>query len=260
MEYFWKQQDDIPFGNGYPLFGKEHIASTAVTLVMVVLFAFLFRKSDEKKQRRILKAIPLFMAALEIFKDLFLVSVHRFGLGYLPLHVCSIGIFVFMLREILPWKKAKDIFGEVAVILIMPGALAALIFPDWTYLYPVLNFINLHSFVWHGLLVLYPLMILINGEVKPSVKHIHYVLLFLCAVVPPIYAFDKKTGCNYFFVSRPEVSTPLEWIYNITGSKGYLIGYGVLTVSVILVEYVILYLLGFNENGLRRHRNSQSSR
>ena len=243
MEYFWKQQDDIPYGNGYPLFGKEHIASTAVTLVMVVLFAFLYRKADEKKQRIILKVIPIFMAALEIFKDMFLIKVHRFGLGYLPLHVCSIGIFVFMLREFLPWKKVKDIFGEVSVILIMPGALAALIFPDWTYVYPVLNFINLHSFVWHGLLVLYPLLLLMRGDVKPSVKHIHYVLLFLCVVVPPIYAFDKRFGCNYFFVSRPEVSTPLEWIYNITGSKGYLIGYGILTVSVILAEYMVLYVL-----------------
>ena len=183
------------------------------------------------------------MAGLEIFKDLFLVHVHRFGLGYLPLHVCSIGIFVFLLREFLPLKKAKEIFGEVAVILIMPGALAALIFPDWTYLYPVLNFINLHSFLWHGLLVLYPLLLLIKGESEPGIKHIHYVLLFLCVVVPPIYVFDKKTGYNYFFVNRPEVSTPLEWIYNITGGKGYLIGYGILTVSVILAEYMVLYLL-----------------
>ncbi len=243
MEYFWKQQDDIPLGNGYPLFGKEHIASTAVTMVMVVLFAYFFKRIDERKQSRVLKSIPLFMAALEILKDLFLVRAHRFGLGYLPLHVCSIGIFVFLLREFLPWKKAKDISGEVAVILIMPGALAALIFPDWTYLYPVLNFINLHSYLWHGLLILYPLMLLIKREVKPGIKHIHYVLLFLCLVVPPIYVFDKMTGCNYFFVSRPEVSTPLEWIYNITGSKWYLIGYGILTVAVILAEYVILYVV-----------------
>ena len=42
------------------------------------------------------------MVALEVFKDLFLVSVGRFGIGYLPLHVCSIGIFVFMFREYLP--------------------------------------------------------------------------------------------------------------------------------------------------------------
>ena len=126
MDYFWKQQDDIPYGLGYPLFGREHILSTSVTLGIVVLMALCILKTDKKKQGIILKVIPLFMVFLEVFKDLFLVSLNRFGVWYLPLHVCSIGIFVFLLREFLPWKKAKEIFGEVAVILIMPGCCACL--------------------------------------------------------------------------------------------------------------------------------------
>ena len=35
MEYFWRQQDDIPQGMGYPLFGIAHILSVAVTLIAV---------------------------------------------------------------------------------------------------------------------------------------------------------------------------------------------------------------------------------
>ncbi|MCR5740477.1 MAG: YwaF family protein [Lachnospiraceae bacterium] len=243
MEYFWKQQNDIPYGSGYPLFGKEHIISTSVTLVAVVLIVLFYLKLDKKKQTMILKVIPLFMVFLEAFKDLFLVLINRFGLWYLPLHVCSIGIFVFLLREFLPWKKAKEIFGEVAVILIMPGSLAALIFPDWTVYYPVANFINLHSYLWHGLLVLYPVLLMIKGETVPSVRHLHYVLLFLCVVVPPIYAFDMHFGCNYFFVNWPETDTPLEWIAGFMGNPGYLIGYAILAVSVMLMEYLILFMI-----------------
>ena len=241
MEYFWKQQDDIPQGMGYPLFGKEHILSTAITLIIVVLFICIFIKRNKKTQQRILKAIPLFLILLESFKDLFLVSVHRFGIWYLPLHVCSMGIFVFSLAEYLPWKKAKKVFGEIALILIMPGALAALIFPDWTVYYPVLNFINLYAYVWHGLLVLYPILLLIRKDVTPSVKHIHYIILFLCIVVPPIYAFDKHYGVNYFFVNWPERDTPLAWLASFMGNPGYLIGYTVMAVTVILLIYLILY-------------------
>ena len=70
------------------------------------------------------------MLGMEAFKDLFLVIVGRFGIGYLPLHICSIGIFVFLLRECLPWKWAKDAFGEISYIIIMPASVAALMFAD----------------------------------------------------------------------------------------------------------------------------------
>ena len=249
MEYFWKQQDDIPQGMGYPLFGKEHIASTAITLLIVVLFICIFRKQNDKTRSRILKLIPVFLVLLEAFKDLFLVSVGRFGKWYLPLHVCSMGIYVFMLSEYLPWKKAKQVFGEIALVLIMPGALAALIFPDWTVFYPVLNFINLYAYVWHGLLVLYPLLLLINREVHPSIKHIHYILIFLCAVVPPIYLFDKKYNVNFFFVNWPERDTPLAWLASFMGNPGYLIGYGILALLVILIVYTNLYFFTKNKKG-----------
>ena len=67
MEYFWKQQDDIPAGMGYPLFGKEHIASTAVTLLAVVILICIFRRCSKKTQERILKLIPVFLVLLEAF-------------------------------------------------------------------------------------------------------------------------------------------------------------------------------------------------
>ena len=243
MEYFWKQQNDIPEELGYHLFGLEHILSTTLTLLLVVLFAVLFKRLNDKKQRIVLKAIPVFMVLLEAFKDLFLVRVGRFGLGYLPLHVCSMGIFVFFLREYLPWEGLKRALGEIAFILIMPGSLAALIFPNWTELYPVFNFMNLYSFVWHGLLVLYPILILMRGEIEPTVKHIHYPIIFLCIVVPPIYAFDKHFGYNYFFVNRPEKDTPLEWMASFMGNPGYLIGYAVLAIVIMLIIYLITHIV-----------------
>ena len=103
MGYFWKQQDDIPEGMGYPLFGVAHIIS----------------------------------------------------------------------------------------VLIMPASIMALLFADWTVYYPVWNFINLHSYLWHGLLILYPLLLKLRGDISTSVKHIHWVLIFLILVVPPIYIFDS---------------------------------------------------------------------
>ena len=238
MEYFWKQQDDIPAGMGYPLFGVAHILSVGITLFLAwVILLFIIRLED-RKQRGILKTIPVLMLGMEVFKDLFLISVHRFGIGYLPLHICSIGIFVFLLREWLPWRWAKDVFGEIAFIIIMPASIAALMFADWTIYYPVLNFMNIYSYVWHGLLVLYPILLIKRRDISPSIRHIHYCLLLLCVVVPPIYAFDKSFGCNYFFVNWPVPNSPLSWMASFMGVPGYLLGYAGLTIAVILILYL----------------------
>lgn len=233
---------------GYPLFGIAHLLSVAITLLTVLAALAVLGRSSKRTRERTLKFIPVFMVLLEIFKDLFLVKVGRFGIGYLPLHVCSIGIFVFLLREYLPWKRAKEYFGEVAFILIMPASVAALVFADWTVYYPVLNFINLHSYLWHGLLVLYPALLFRAKEISPSIKHMHRVIVFLCVVVPPIYLFDKHFGCNYFFVNRPVPGSPLMWLSSFMGNPGYLLGYAGLVVLVILLIYFFLWLAGRDRN------------
>ncbi len=237
-EYFWKQQDDIPAGMGYPLFGIAHLLCVAVTLLAAALMVKVFKKMDAGRQKRFLRGIPVFMLFLELFKDGFLLAVGRFGLGYLPLHVCSIGIFVFLLREFLPWERAKEIFGEIAFALIMPASMAALIFADWTVYYPVWNFINIHSYIWHGALVLYPVLLLVCGCAEPSITHMHWTVIFLCLIVPPIYLFDKRFGCNYFFVNWPVPNSPLSWLESFMGNPGYLVGYGIMVLGTMAAVYL----------------------
>ena len=243
MEYFWKQQNDIPEGMGYPLFGLAHLVSIGVTLFLVLIAMIILIRQTENSQKRILKAIPTFMVLLEAFKDLFLITVGRFGVGYLHLHFCSIGIFIFLLREYLPYQWCRDVLGEIAFILILPGSLIALIFADWTVYYPVLNFMNLYSYVWHGLLVLYPALIKLRGEIYPDIRHFWWSLLFLCIIVPPIYGFDKHFGCNYFFVNWPAPDSPLSWLASFMGNPGYLLGYALLVILTILLVYLCIWIV-----------------
>ncbi|MBO4910161.1 MAG: YwaF family protein [Lachnospiraceae bacterium] len=253
MDYFFIQQDDIPSGMGYPLFGPAHILSVLITLFLVCLACLGFRKLSEDRKRRVLRFIPILMIFLELLKDTILIIKHRFGVGYLPLHMCSIGLFVFLLREFLPSRKQVDItpeqdtpnkstpqaiFGEIAFAMIMPASLAALLFADWN-MYPVLNFFNLHGYLWHGLLILYPLLLRTNGFISPTVRHIHWIFIFLAIVVPPIYLFDKAFKCNYFFVNWPIPDSPLSLFAKWFGNPGYLAAYLAFTVVVILIVYLL---------------------
>ena len=239
-EYFWKQYEDLPDGLGYMRFSMEHIVTLLVLAALIILAVSLFAVTGRRKRavRPCMRVIPWLMIGLEVFKDLFLIREGHFGVGYLPLHLCSLGVFVFIAASLAKNDRWRMIWGEIACILIVPGTIAALIFPDWAHLYPVLNFMNLYSYAWHGLLLLYPILMVKSGWVHLSIRHIHYVLLFMVCAAMPVYAFDKLAGCNYMFVNWPPKGTPLAWIAEMTGDDMYLAGYGAFALAVILLIYL----------------------
>ena len=242
MEYFWKQYHDLPEDVGYAHFSAPHVVTLIVIAILVTAAAICFQRQDKRVQTRVLILIPWIMIGLECCKDIFLLSVHHFGVGYLPLHLCGLAVFVFLLEAHAKTSRWQTVFGEIAVTLILPGSVAALLFPDWTGLYPVLNFLNLYGFTWHGLLLLYPILLIISGRVHLSVRHAHYDLLFLICAAVPVYCFDRAFDCNYMFLNWPLKGTPLAWIAQMVGEQWYLAGYAVFSLIVIGIIYLFVYL------------------
>ncbi len=255
MEYFWKQYHDLPEGLGYERFSATHILTLAVILALVIAISVWFKRQDGAGRDKVLFVIPWIMVLLECCKDLFLIRVHQFGVGYLPLHMCSLGVLVFLLEGCSRTERWRTVFSEIAVTLILPGAVAALLYPDWIHLYPVMNFMNLHGFTWHGLLLLYPILLILAGRVHLSAKHVHYDLLFLACTAVPVYVFDRIFDCNYMFVNWPPKGTPLEWIAGVTGEQWYLAGYAVLAVVVIGGIYAVVGLLEVLNLDAKKNKN-----
>jgi len=248
IKTFWKQYEDLPPDAGYGRFSMEHWITLAVIAVLIVFAVRLFTRQDEERRGRIMKVIPVVMVCLEVFKDAFLIRGGHFGVGYLPLHLCSLGVFLFLLIAFCPSERWKAVFSEIAVILILPGSVAALLFPDWAHLYPVWNFMNLYGYAWHGLLVLYPVLCLKQGLPSLSIRHIHYELIFLLLTAVPVWAFDRAFDCNYMFVNWPPAGTPLELIARLTGEQWYLAGYGLFSVCVIALIYLVIHCFRGGKN------------
>ena len=174
------------------------------------------------------------------------------SLAYLPFHLCSFAIFIYLLQAFLPERflPFRRALGEIGLVLLMPGTICALIFPDWTA-YPLWNFMCIHSFVWHAVLVFYPLALFLSGRLRPTIRHLWYPVLYLGIIVPPAAVFNHFTGCNYLFIMTPLKGTPLELLYSRMGAC-WRIGYALLVLAVILLVYLILGTLQ------RRSRNVAS--
>lgn len=218
-------------------FCPEHIGMLIVIAAAITAGLLTVRKMSDTKAGITVILLSLATLAGEIVQDYLLVKEGGDLIGFLPLHLCNLGIFVNLIAAF-SRGKIQLFFAEVSLVLIMPGSVAALLFPDWTYR-PFWSYLPLLCFFTHSLIVFIPLVFLIRGITHVSFKHFWYSYLFLLVTVPPIYLFNIKNGQNYMFLSYPPANSPLKWLCELTGEKYYLIGLLALITVILIVEYAV---------------------
>ena len=218
-------------------FCPEHIGMLIVIAAAITAGLLIMRKLTEKKTAVAVIILSIAVLAGETVQDILLVKEGGDIIGFLPLHLCNLGIFVNLIAAFTR-GKIQSFFAEVSLVLIMPGSVAALLFPDWTYR-AFWSYLPLLCFFTHSLIVFLPLVFLIRGKVHVTFKHFWYSYIFLLTVVPPIYLFNIRTGQNYMFLSYPPANSPLKWLCEFTGEKYYLIGLLALITVILIVEYAV---------------------
>lgn len=249
FRYFWLEGEDLPAGIGFGHFTPLHFLQLFLCFLLCLVLCITFCRCSFRGQTRYLRILALAMLAGNLARDCFLFAIGRMSLAFLPLHLCSFSIFVYLLHAFLPERqdpaagaviqsRFRELLGETGFVLLLPGTVSALLFPDWTD-YPVLNFMNLHSFLWHTVLSAYPILLALTHRIKPRIRHIWFPVCFLLVITPPIYAFDRAFGYNYLFINWPLAGTPIWTIYEAMGSY-WRIGYAALVVAVITAVYLLI--------------------
>lgn len=231
MCYFLDTVDTVPEGVGFPFYGTIHILWLVAFVVLVALNCFWYAKMTEPSKKNWKKVVALLLVADEIFKVSMLVIGGNYTASYLPLHLCSINIFLIAVHA---WKPSETLNSFLYTICI-PGALAALLFPSWSKL-PVMNFMHIHSFTVHILLALYPLVLTICGEIKPRLKHVAKCMLLLIAIAAVIYGVNLLLDTNFMFLMSAEKDNPLYIFEQLWGS--HLLGFPVIIAGILIVMYL----------------------
>lgn len=235
MQYFMDTTETIPHGVGFAAFGLVHCIWLGVFLLVTVASILCYRKFTDRGRYIWRLVIASLLLADEIFKVVMLVIGDRYLPGYLPLHLCSINIFVIAWHAFKPRKVVEGYLYTVAI----PGALAALLFPSWTSL-PLGNFMHLHSFTVHILLALYPITLVSAGELVPEVKKVPQYLLFLVLMAIPIWFVNLLLDTNFMFLMAAEPGNPLYLFEQLWGNHLY--GFPVIIAGVLIVMYLPLVI------------------
>ena len=233
MENFFVFDLDLPAGVGIRWLGKEHILWLLIAAAITLLLCIAFARASERGKRMIRRVVCVLILLCEANRQLCLLSAGVWGVYTLPLHLCSMSVFVVL------WNclRGGKLSGELLYCLTMPGAAFALVFPDWLD-YPALNLLSIGTFLGHILLMAYPAMCTAGGAIRPEARRLPRCFVCVLAVAAVMYVFNKLAGTNYFFLNSPAPGSPLEWFARFLGNPGYILGF----LPIMAVVWLALYL------------------
>ena len=132
MNDFWKSYDITALEYGvnyqcYPLYGRIHLTELALSLIFILSAALWYRHSGPKQRRRILVGVTVLLLLDEAALLLGMALTGQWNWSYLPLHLCSINVFVCLYNTLFDQNWCK----EELYALCIPGAALALLCPSW---------------------------------------------------------------------------------------------------------------------------------
>ena len=232
MGNFFDFSIDSGWQEGFGRFSAGHWLWITGAVFACWALCRLYRSADGAGRRRLRLAVALSALGVELLRAALLAAAGRYGLTSLPLHLCGLAVYIGAAHALRPGERT----GQFLYAFCMPGAAAALLFPDWSY-YPLWHFMTVSGFLLHILLLGYTLMQVCGGDIRPDIRSAPRCLLTMLLLALPVFVVDRLTGANYMFLNWPSPGSPLEW-FAFLGRPGYLLGYLPLLAAVWAALYM----------------------
>lgn len=219
-------------GAGFGMFSLAHMSALIILTFISFFIIRHYLSIDDQKRKKMKKGLAILIVGLEIIRNIILLVTGQFTLSDLPLQLCGIGIFIILYDAFFSNKTSHELLYS----LTLPGAIMALITPDWVQ-NEIINLFVWHSFIMHAFLVTYVLMQLIAKEFSPNWQELWRVVIFLLIIVPPIWFLNRLWHQNFFFLEIPVAGSPLAPIHTIFGQY-YILG----MILLVLIFWFLMYL------------------
>ncbi len=156
-------------------FGLFHLGALAVILLFCVT-AVLLRRRLPRGERHLRRALLIFGAGLlllEIGKQIAYSYTPEAGWAYnwdrFPFQFCSTPIYVALIAVCLPAGRVRQAL-LCFLATYSPVAGCAVLFYPAADVFHEMVFLNLHTMLWHGAMLLFGLWLWLTEAVTPSVK------------------------------------------------------------------------------------------
>ncbi len=192
---FFTPEGQMPEGLGFKLYDTTHLLWLLFFVLLCTTSLIIYKKLSAKHRNIMRICIASIVFILEIAKNCVAAAVGDFGIGHMPFHLCGINV---LLITFCIFKRVRTVENFLYYIGI-PGAMLALLTPDWTNM-PCMNYFHIHSFVIHMFLVLYPFVLVASGDLKPDFKSMPKCILLLIGFAIPALILNLIFDTNFMFL------------------------------------------------------------
>lgn len=240
MKEFFVYAREIPAGKGFELFSTGHLVWIVGSIIFAGVFSLWYVKKERKLQNRINKIISVCLVMGGMLRDVILAVRGYFTVGFLPLHLCSMAMFIAVIYSFFNNRY----WGMVYLLICLPGAFGALLFPNWG-VYPFFTYMNINAFLSHCFLITFGIAQYVSGRLLPKWRDIWIPISFGAMGTLVIYNFNKHFGTNFWFLNRPSAGSPLVTISDLFGPELYLPVYFVFCIFIVMIWMGILIIVHY---------------
>jgi len=241
MSILLETEETIAPGLGFSPFGPVHLAWLATFLLFAVTGSLFYRRLKPEGRRKMRLILATGVVADELLKMTVLFIGGNYMARYLPLHLCSVNIFLVAWHALRPNKTLDNFLYTVC----MPGALFPLFTPTWTAL-PPSSLMHIHSFTVHILLASYPIILLFGRDIRPDPRQVPKCLGLLGGLALIAFGANLLFDTNFMFLMEAPAGTPLAWFKQVCGN--HLIGFPVIIAILLLVMYLPFFVSACNRS------------
>jgi uncharacterized membrane protein YwaF len=215
---------------GVSMYSQTHLLWLASAAAFALWCALCARRKPE-----LCRALGLVLLCAELTRVCVIYCCGQLDHGFLPLHLCGVAVYACALHA----ARGGELLGELIYSSFAPGALAALLFPDWLA-YPPTSFLFLSSFGIHMLICGYACAMLASGAHTPDARRLPRCFAVLLIYAFAVWCIDRLLRVNYLFLLHPAAGSPLEWFEEVL--PWYALGYLPMVAIVWVALYAPLYL------------------
>lgn len=226
-----------------PAYGAFHLGFFFCGLAVVILLAFILRKTNDKQNRIVLLCCGLFLLLTELYKQLFYYYVIGNGTyqwWIFPFQLCSVPMYMCLLCAFLPKGKLSDALMDFMLSFNLMGGFIAFLEPSglmheyWT--------LTLHAFVWHMTMIFVGLYLGFSGRAGRTLKGYRnsvFVFVGLCIVafIINLLLWDVSAGDINMFYVGPRIS-PIIVFKDIAANWGWYVNTPIYILALSIAAFI----------------------
>lgn len=201
------------------IFTVKHYILIILTIAGIAIALKKTIHKNKEEVKKIIKNLTIIVWILEVIRigfNLYIGQIHNVN-EYLPLYYCSLLLYAGAMSSFGKGKikRIGDVFLTTGGIV---GGIVFIILPTTSLpTYPMLHFLSLHSFFFHGTMVYLGLLMNITHYITLEMKDILYFASLVGGICAVALMINKIFDSNLMFISKDFPETPITILYHSTG-------------------------------------------